>query len=347
MNQLLANLDHYSQPNNQQTNYVLAVITATKGSTYRKAGAMMLINQTGQSWGLLSGGCLEADIIAHASDVFANQQDKWISYDMRGDPDLVWGLGLGCDGEVHILLKYLPAGEPFIEALSAIDKGEPQLMLVKLTQGLSQEQSQLKLLPLTSPNGSVEFENHTITATDKPQQHNIGEHNWLAITLKPTFRILICGGAPDVPPVVNIAHQLGWQVTVIDHRPDYVKPERFNNARNVLRVKRSQWQDFDLSYFDAVVIMSHQYERDQQYLSKILDSGIPYVGILGPQQRRDKLLNDCNTTIAAHQGRVFGPVGLKLGAQTPEGIALSIVSEIQAVLTNCNGGIHSNGENDQ
>ncbi|MCJ8271067.1 MAG: XdhC family protein, partial [Psychrosphaera sp.] len=91
MNQLLANLDQYD-PN---ADYVIAIITETHGSTYRKAGAMMLISRSGKSWGLRSGGCLEGDIIAHAEQVFANEEDKRITYDMRGDPDLVWGLGLG------------------------------------------------------------------------------------------------------------------------------------------------------------------------------------------------------------------------------------------------------------
>ncbi len=335
MNQLLANLSYYDD----QTHYVLAIITSTKGSTYRKAGAMMLIDQSMQSWGLLSGGCLEGDILAHASEVFSNQKDKWITYDMRGDPDLVWGLGLGCDGEVNILLKYMPAPAAFIQALKRIDDGERQMMLLKLNKPQTQTQSQLQLLPIETNQDSVEFEQHTISTSDKPQPFSINQQPWLAITLKPTYRILICGAAPDVPPVVNLASQLGWQVTVIDHRPDYVKPARFKSARQILRVKRSEWADFAVDHFDAVVVMSHQYERDQQYLAKLLDSTIPYIGVLGPQKRRDKLLDDCETTFAKHQGRVFGPVGLKLGAQSPEGIALSIVSEIQAVLNHCEGGI--------
>lgn len=336
MNQLLANLAQY----NQQTHYVLAVITSTQGSTYRKAGAMMLIDGSGQSWGLLSGGCLEGDIIAHATEVFANQQDKWITYDMRGDPDLIWGLGLGCDGEVNILLKYLPAPARFIDVLAQIDAGKPQMMLIKLDKA----QTDLQLLAIDNQNtghNSVEFHQHTITTTDKPQTVDIHQQPWLAITLKPTYRLLICGAAPDVPPVVNLASQLGWQVTVIDHRPDYVKPERFANARQIIRVKRSQWATFAIDHFDAVVVMSHQYERDKAYLGKLLDSPIPYIGLLGPEQRRDKLLSDCNSHIDAHRGRVFGPVGLKLGAETPEGIALSVVSEIQAVLNQCEGGIFS------
>lgn len=329
MNQLLANLNHY----NHQGNYVLAIITSTKGSTYRKTGAMMLIDQSGQSWGLLSGGCLEGDIIAHAQEVFANTQDKWIAYDMRGDPDLVWGLGLGCDGEVNILLKYLPTKNnqnPFLTTLAHIDAGVVQLMLLKLAK----EDPECHLLSFEN-NQTVEFKQQEIAVSDNPKTLIIEKQDWLAITLKPTLRLLICGASPDVPPVVNLASQLGWQVTVIDHRPDHIKPERFTQARQVCRVKRSQWPDFSVESFNAVVVMSHQYERDQQYLNKLLSTSIPYIGLLGPQKRRDQLLTDCNTTIDAHKGRVFGPVGLRLGGHSPESIALSIVAQIQAVLNGC------------
>lgn len=335
MNQLLANLKNYQTG----ANYVLAIITATQGSTYRKTGAMMLISQSGQSWGLLSGGCLEGDIIAHAEEVFAKTEDKWITYDMRGDPDLVWGLGLGCDGEVKILLKYLPDakdsdGKSFIETLHQIDAGQQQLMM------LSNQTTTMHTLAVE--NQQTSFKQQIIETADQPQRLQIEQQDWLALPLKPTYRLLICGASPDVPPVVNLASQLGWQVTVIDHRPDHIKPERFGPARQVLRVKRGEWADFAIEHFDAVVVMSHQYERDQQYLARLLPSSIPYIGLLGPQKRRDKLLTDCDTTIGPHQGRVFGPVGLKLGGHSPESIALCIVSEIQAVLSNSLNQISNN-----
>lgn len=327
MNQLLANLDQYDPT----ADYVLAIITQTQGSTYRKAGAMMLISQSGKSWGLLSGGCLEGDIIAHAKEVFANREDKRITYDMRGDPDLVWGLGLGCDGAVHILLKHLPQacdsdGKSFIEVLNDIDDGIPFVLTLSLTD------NQMLFL----------YE-------EDYQPGELDQPDTLVVALNPTYRILICGASPDVPPVVNMASQLGWQVTVIDHRPDYIKPERFSQARMVLRVKRSEWPEFLVWKFNAVVVMSHQYERDQQYLDHLLNSDIPYIGLLGPQKRRDKLLKDCGTTIEAQQARVFGPVGLNLGGHSPESIALGIVAEIQAVLSgslDSLSGLNSNAHKD-
>ncbi|NQZ12517.1 MAG: XdhC family protein [Algicola sp.] len=313
MNQLLANLDQYD-PN---ADYVMAIITETQGSTYRKAGAMMLINQSGKSWGLLSGGCLEGDIIAHTEQVFANEEDKRITYDMRGDPDLIWGLGLGCDGAVHILLKFLPKacdsdGKSFIEVLNDVDDGIPFFLTLSLTDN--------QMLFLYE-------EDQLLSELEQP--------GVLVVALNPTYRILICGASPDVPPVVNMAAQLGWQVTVIDHRPDYIKPERFSQARMVIRIKRSELAEFVVWKFNAAVVMSHQYERDLQYLDHLLNSDIPYIGLLGPQKRRDKLLKDCDTTIEAQLHRVFGPVGLKLGGHSPESIALGIVGEIQAVLSGC------------
>ena len=305
MYSLLKSLRHYDS----SKDYVLAIITGTNGSTYRKSGAMMLIDQDSNHWGLLSGGCLEGDIVANCKTLFENKCDHQLVYNMRDEADLIWGMGLGCDGEVTIFLKYLPAEQnhfSIFEGLFELQNGNAQQITIN-----------------TANNNELVIE---------PADKLIPEkHFQLKFELRKPHHLLICGASPDVPPVVAIAHHIGWKTTVIDHRQDASNKEKFPFADELITVKRSQWNGFELTPFDSAVIMSHQFERDQEYLKRLLDSPIGYIGLLGPSARRDKLLAECDTHFSEHQGRVFGPIGLDIGAGSPETIALAIISEIQAV----------------
>jgi len=303
MHNLLKSLDEF----NDHQNYVVAIIVKTKGSTYRKTGAMMLIDQNLNYWGLLSGGCLEGDIILHCKKVFSSEKDQIIEYNMRDEVDLLWGVGMGCDGEISILLKYLPTNKNHFEFFTAI---------AQLNNGISQRL-------LIGQNSQINFDSGSNTIKENKDS--------ISIEMKAPHHLLICGGAPDILPVTAIANQIGWKTTVIDHRQDYSKNDNFPNANYVKLVKRSQWKNFDLTYFNSAVIMSHQFERDQAYLSRLLKSKINYIGLLGPTNRRDKLLEECQTDFSKQQGRVFAPIGLDIGADSPETIALAIISEIQAI----------------
>lgn len=295
--------------------YVAAIIIDTGGSTYRKAGAMMLVDETLNYWGLLSGGCLEGDILVHCQAVFSQKQDQVIKYNMRDAADMLWGMGMGCDGEVSILLKYLPSKQKhfnFFSSLNQLNNGTDLTLLI--------DQDNEHQFHFES-NHSINGDGDALQA-DKP----------LRIPLKSPHHLLICGGSPDVPPVTAIAHQVGWKTTVIDHRRDYADKNKFPFADKVQHIKRSGWSKYDLTSFDSAIIMSHQFERDQSYLTELIKSPITYIGLLGPRKRRDKLLGNYGTDFKAVEGRVFGPIGLDIGADSPETIALAIISEIQAVM---------------
>jgi xanthine dehydrogenase accessory factor len=311
-----------------QHDYVLVLITDSKGSTYRKPGAMMLVSQQLEYWGLLSGGCLEGDIVLRCKDVLTNQADCSVVYNMRDEADKLWGMGLGCDGEITLLLKYLPAARGhcgFFEILNKIKVGHS----FQLT--LNRQDNQLGFEDLKSSSDlPLQVDGSKVASNEKPSKQ-------FFVMLAP-HRLLICGGAPDVPPVTAIAAQIGWQTHVIDHRQDFASPDLFPDANRVSLVKRSQWKDMDLSVFDSVIIMSHQFEHDQRYLKRLLETDIQYIGLLGPSKRRDKLLENCETDFEHHEGRVFGPIGLDIGAATPETIALAIIAEIQACINHKNVG---------
>jgi len=309
MHSLLKSLDSF----NDHQDYVVAIIINTKGSTYRKTGAMMLVDQDLNYWGLLSGGCLEGDIILHCKNVFLAEKDKTIEYNMRDEVDMLWGMGLGCDGEITVLLKYLPASEKhyaFFTALMQLNTGTDQTLTIDKSA------------------------NHQMTFGAEFSSTYQTKENIVSFKMKSPHHLLICGGAPDVTPVTAIAKQIGWKTTVIDHREDYARTDNFPQADHVKVIRRSMWKDFDLNFFDSAIIMSHQFERDQSYLSRLIKSNIGYIGLLGPTNRRNKLLEQCETDFSKQEGRVFGPVGLDIGADSPETIALAIISEIQAVINN-------------
>ncbi len=302
---LLQSLKHFDP----QQDYVLAIIIDANGSTYRKPGAMMLINSKQEYWGLISGGCLEGDIVLNSQQVISNQQDLELVYNMRDESDLLWGMGLGCDGEVTVLLKYLPSNAKHLGFFDALNRWQAgQSLFISI---------------LANTNNELQ-----VVALDK---HSSSQPIRFGFKLQKPHHILICGGSPDVPPITAIAHQIGWQTTVVDHRPDSAQQSRFPYAESVRLVKRSQWQNFDLSAFDSAIIMSHQFEHDQRYLQTLLASELKYIGLLGPTKRRDKLLENCDSHFSQHHGRVFGPIGLDIGSDSPETIALAIIAEIQAI----------------
>jgi len=306
MHSLLKSLNTF----NDHQDYVVAIIISTKGSTYRKTGAMMLVDQNLNYWGLLSGGCLEGDIILHCKNTFLTKKDQTLEYNMRDEVDMLWGMGLGCDGEITVLLKYLPANEKhyaFFIALMQLNSGTDQILTIDKNA------------------------NHLMNFGSKFCSTSQEDENVVSFKMKAPHHLLICGGAPDVAPVTAIANQIGWKTTVIDHREDYAKNDNFPLAAHVKVIRRSMWKDFDLSIFGSAIIMSHQFERDQSYLSRLIKSNIGYIGLLGPTNRRNKLLEQCETVFSKQEGRVFGPIGLDIGADSPETIALAIISEIQAV----------------
>ncbi|MCW9017469.1 MAG: XdhC family protein, partial [Kangiellaceae bacterium] len=178
----------------------------------------------------------------------------------------------------------------------------------------------------------VELENKLIQSPKKPT--HLASSAGLLIPLVAPLNLLICGASPDVEPVTSLANQLGWKTTVIDHRKEFARCQLFPAANNVLHIKRSEWKSFELVQFDAAIIMSHQFERDQDYLARIINSQINYIGLLGPRKRRNKLLSEIGAEFSQLEGRVFGPIGLDIGADTPETIALAIIAEIQAVKSN-------------
>ena len=307
---------------------VAAFVIATEGSTYRKPGALMLLSSSGARCGLLSGGCLEGDLHEHAKHLLAGD-DRVLErrYDGRGSDDPIWGLGLGCEGAMHILLWRLDAGSSLTLLrgwLSTAIRREPALLEIDLANGDG-------ALSLGSAlDGDADGAS---SAGVLPPGRATLRAGSFAVAAARIPALLLCGAGPDAEPVVRMAAQVGWQVTVVDHRPAYVEAVRFQDAVRVATVDAAAPSAVvALDGFDAAVVMSHNLVADGRYLAALAVSDIPYVGLLGPAARRERLYAELGSLAEALRPRLRAPVGLDLGGASPEAIALSIVAELQAWL---------------
>lgn len=324
---------------------VAALVIETRGSTYRKPGALMLFASDGARAGLLSGGCLEGDLQEHAGRLFAGGPaviDR--SYDSRGSDDPVWGLGLGCEGLMRVLLWRLDAegGRRTLAGLLAAEhRREPAALALDINDGRSVLATGADG-PERSPvlSGAVDDARLRAAAMDALARRSASLQDGiftLTATRVPT--LLLCGAGPDAEPVQRIATLLGWQVTVVDHRPAYIDVARFPGAARVMQVELDDpGAAIALDGFDAAVVMSHHLIADGRYLAALARSRVPYVGLLGPAARRERLFAELGPAAEALRSRLRAPVGLDLGGRTPEDIALSIVAEIQAALHDRRGG---------
>jgi xanthine dehydrogenase accessory factor len=323
---------------------VLATVVRTGGSTYAKPGAQMLIASDGEYAGLLSGGCLEGDLREHARAVAASGTARIVSYDLRSTTDQLFGLGAGCEGAMDILLARLgpeDGWQPLPHLADARHAGRSTRLAFVIASGEAG-------IPtgLTFPLGSA-------AAAAAPADPRVRDLADAVAGVKPptTLRpprldvelfvaefapppcVLLLGGGPDARPVATLGEFLGWHVTVVDHRAAYLAPGRFPGATRLVESPAAGLSAaVDLSAFAAAVVMSHHLDSDRLYLQALASSPVPYVGLLGPPARRERLLADLGADTEKLRSRLRAPVGLDIGGRTPEAIALSIVGEIHAVL---------------
>lgn len=333
----------------------LGILVRTVGSTYRKPGAMLLMAGGGEYAGLISGGCLEGDLGERGRAVIETGRAALVTYDLRNSDDLVWGLGLGCEGAMHILLLRVGPREewqPLAHLAAALAAHTPTAIGVVtesrdagITAGtllLPQAPGATPLaLPHSLPSGArgALLEPRTLAAL-AAAPHS-GEVEWLEgrgarwrLLLLPLYlppRLLLLGAGPDALAVVEFAARLHWRVTLIDHRPAYAVPSHFPLAERVLLARPEEIaQALDLRHFAAAVVMSHHLPSDLEYLRALSASSLAYIGLLGPRARREKLLSELGGDAQSLRSRLHAPVGFNLGGRTPEAIALAIVAEIHA-----------------
>lgn len=349
----------------------VGVLVHTAGSTYRKSGALMLIASNGDYAGLLSGGCLEGDLREHALSVIETGEARIVCYDLFGPEDLLWGLGIGCEGAMNILL--LRAGpdrdwQPLTHLAQALATHTPTAVGIALESSwpelpvgalvvpealaapaTSPDNDASTTFPATlSPAARAVLTGPAITAILAEAAHT-GRANtacsegdspqWKVFALPASLppKLLILGAGPDAAPIVEFASRVNWKVTLVDHRPAYADPTHFPLAERVIHARPEDLaQVAELKHFAAAVVMSHHLPSDLSYLRVLAQAPVPYVGLLGPAPRRQKLLSDLGNSGQALRTRLHAPVGLALGGRSPESIALSIVAEIHAFVHGAN-----------
>ncbi|MEJ2603319.1 MAG: XdhC family protein [Gammaproteobacteria bacterium] len=328
---------------------VLASVYETQGSTYSKAGSQMLITADGDFQGLLSGGCLEGDLAERAARVAGTGVPETVTYDLGGPDDELFGLGVGCDGTMRIFLQPLPRPDyqPFAAVAERLAGDEPGMLATVIrSDSPSVSPGEFALLgergvERATLSGQVLSEVQAAGMRRLPERASGAEAlsadgddvTVLFAAVMPPPRLLILGAGPDALPLVDIAARLGWRVGVRDHRPVYIETTDFGPAEQASCGPAEELaDDVDLDRYSAAMVMSHHLATDRAYLRALAATNIPYVGLLGPPRRREQLLADLGEAAGRLAPRLHGPAGLDIGARGAEGIALSIVSEIYAVL---------------
>ena len=295
-------------PRTAEARAVLVVVLETSGSTYRKPGAMLL-RGGGISVGWLSGGCLEAELELLADDVLREGRARLHSFNTTGDDDLLFGSASGCRGAITLLLMPTNGESPVIEALLTLNAGARSLQLVLHEDGSGHAQSATR-------------------QWDWLARHSAPDRQWsLQISAPP--RLLLLGTGPEAGPLIRHAQELGWKVEAIEHRGRWREHSR---GADVLResTPENAWKDITPDSFTAALVMGHHYANDLCHLRHLAETRIGYVGLLGPPARRDALLAELGEGARTElHTRLHAPVGLHLGGEGPEAIALAIVADLQ------------------
>lgn len=322
----------------------------------------MLIRADGSTIGLVSGGCLESDLAEHARRVHEQGRAEVVRYDTRDDDDAPWGLGLGCNGIIDVLLEPLPparagylaklldralhADKPsviatIIKARSAAE-GSPSVGAHALIIGNRIEKTGGWGNDNTLAQATAEVA-EPLTAGRRGLVRDFSGVEVAYEVVTPALSLVICGSGPDVVPLARTASELGWTVTVVDHRPlTDSRAARFAGARVVECPEAAKLGEaVALTSRTAGVVMSHHIGRDTGYVKSLLDGGVAYVGVLGPRARTERMLADLSAASGQplkNADRLFAPVGMDVGGDGPDAIALAIIAEISVVVSNRKGG---------
>ena len=328
----------------------LATIVAVRGSTYRRPGARLLVPEDGAPVGNLSGGCLEGDVADLARVVMEDGRARLAGWDLTAEDDAVWGLGLGCNGAIDVFVEPAEQAAQVAGALrAALDEERPISVVTILDSSRPGVDPGARLI--VRPDGQTEgslgdadVDAAAARAADALLREERSEVRSLADgvrafveVLDPPIRLVVCGAGHDAIPLVRAASVLGWSVVVVDDRPAFLTTERFPGARSFVELEEPS-ETAEAAAVDQrtfAVVMTHHFLRDKGYARSLLGSPAPYVGMLGPAARTERLLaelRDEGLSIDEEtRSRIHAPAGLDLGGEGPEEIAQAIIGEIVAV----------------
>lgn len=342
----------------------LATIVAVRGSTYRRPGARLLVPEEGDLIGNISGGCLENDVADVGRIVMQEGVARIVSFDLTADDEAVWGWGLGCNGAIELFVEPAEKAAEVAGALRmALEEERPISMITVLGSSVPGVEQGNRML--VRPDGSTEKSLGDagvdaaarevaleLLASDRSEIRDLlapsGEARAFVEVLEPPLRLLICGAGHDAAPLVRAADGLGWRPIVVDDRVEFLNRARFPEAAAFVLLERpedvAKVAPVDERTF--VVVMTHNFLRDKDYVRSLLASPARFIAMLGPGARTQRLLTELREEGVAvpedDLARLHGPAGLDLGAEGPEEIAAAITAEIVAVKRGREGGFLRN-----
>ena len=372
MNEVRALVEAFDAAHAAGERCALATLVSVEGSSYRRPGARMLIGEGGATTGTISAGCLEADVIEHAKRVVRAGEAMLIEYDTASTSDeMAWGLGLGCNGIVRVLIEPLAPGSLYVEALRrSCEVNATPVLVATIYQHTPSEsapnaariEAGARLLINEEGNARHEKLSDEMSALLESEVRALssarvtcGAHTCnldggavkvFIETLLPPVQLIVFGAGHDAVPVVELARGLGWQTEVVDPQARPVSRSRFAVAD---RVTLSRPEDVRaqvrITPRTLTLLMSHNYSHDLALLGFLLASPARYIGVMGPRKRTERMLSelaakeDASRLEEADLARLHSPAGLDIGANAPAEIALSIIAEMRAVLDERRGGM--------
>ncbi len=342
----------------------LATVVQVDGSSYRRPGARMLITENGQLTGAISGGCLEGDALRKAQMVIFQGKSMLVTYDTTDDDDAKFGVGLGCNGIIHVLIEPIDpeaAQHPISLLKTALESrsGKVLVTLFDLNNKRSAQIGTCLLFPQADDLNFVQGKDlsEPLINKVKPEIMEVFHHQKSCIGifngpspiqafieyLEAPVSLIIVGAGNDTMPLAKLSGILGWEITLVDGRANHATAERFPLAANILIGKpEAVLPSLELDGRTALVLMTHNFNYDLAIMKGVLPVNIPYLGVLGPKKKLEKMIenlhNEGIVLTKEELEKIFGPMGLSIGAEAPEQIALSVISEIQTVISGEKGG---------
>ncbi|CAM4314295.1 XdhC family protein [Gillisia hiemivivida] len=350
-------ISQYENLRSQGIGCVLATVVHVEGSSYRRAGARMLVDEFGNITGAISGGCLEGDALRKALHALHQQKNKLITYDTSDEDDALIGAQLGCNGIIQVLFEPLDYEDSLnsCELLKSVlaqknslaiavqfnlDRSKEQtgtILLIDENSEYTGRKPENELLDLILEQAQLTLENkrsHFSEFSINGETHHLFIQNY-----QPPIKLIIVGAGNDAQILAQQGDLLGWEVIVTDGRPTHANKERFTSSCQVIVTKPEQTlEQIEIDQHSCFVLMSHNYNYDLAVLKLLLtEDQIPYIGILGPLKKYERMQNDLENEgielSKENRNKIHAPIGLEIGAETPAEIGLSILSEIQSVLT--------------
>lgn len=356
----------YEAASQQNKKSALVTVVHLDGSSYRRPGARMLVNDDGRITGAISGGCLEGDALKKALFAISEQKNTLFTYDTSKEDDSEMGIHLGCEGLIQVLFEKIDVEKEDnpIQLLRKAIAMRQKAVVVTLFDLNNNQNKQYGTCLLLEENGTLtgkiplqQIEGAVLKDLAEVMQNGESvfkqyQSDEISVTaffefLHPPVSLVVLGAGNDAIPLMKFADILGWDFRIVDRRPTHATQERYPTASQIL-VTNPDVALEQLSYDSRTffVLVTHSYKCDYYMLRSLCAASVPYVGVLGPKKKLKRILEELEEEGIHLSGEkkatIFGPTGLDIGAETPEEIALSIVAEIQAVLTGKKGEMLTN-----